>query len=623
MTAFRYYSPAMVSERIQRTQTISELFVERAAESAAGTAYEYEAGGNWLPVTWAEYGEQVKFAALGLKALGFQPGERMAVWGDTHPEWTVLDLAAMALGGCTAGIYQTCTPQQAAYIINDSAAVTVAVDGPGRLARALSVQGETPSVRFYVNWGPAASPNSGAPVYGLGDILARGREYAAVHPAAYSEIVRAVTPETTATLVYTSGTTGPPKGAMLSHKNCIACCRAVHARIDLNGATSNISFLPLSHVAEHVVGFFNRLYSGGTAYFMPDLSRFAEVAKLKRPRVLGAVPRLYEKIFAAIQEKASGASPSKKALMAWALKAGGEAAAYRLAGKPLPARTAAKFRLADRLVLSKIRSALGGQVQFMVCGAAPISKEIIDFWNAAGIPFFEVYGMTESSGISHMNCVGKYKSGTVGTAAPGFECRIAPDGEILVRGDGVFQGYLNQPEATAEAIDAEGWLHTGDIGEMDSEGFLRITDRKKNLIITAGGKNVAPANIELLITREPLISQVVVVGDRRRFLSALITLSTDQLGSLQKSGAFAGKDLEEIAASDLVQQRVRNAVDRANLQLARYENIRTYRILDREFTIESGEMTPTMKLKRKVIEQNYADVLESIYEETLAEAESA
>jgi len=610
----------MVSEQIKQATTISQLFVIRTAESASDVAYEYEAEGTWLPVTWAEYGDQVKFAALGLKSLGFQPGERMAIWGDTNPEWTVLDLATMALGGCTGGIYQTNTPEQAAYIINDSGAAVVAVDGPGRLARARSVLAETPTVRFFVNWGPAGhSADSDAPVYSLADLIARGREFAAANPRAYDDMIRAVTPETTATLVYTSGTTGPPKGAMLSHKNCLACCRSVHERIPLSSVASNISFLPLSHVAEHVVGFFNRLYSGGKAYFMPDMTRFGEVAKLKSPTVIGAVPRLYEKIYAAIQEKAATAPPRKKKLLAWALKVGAEEASYRLAGKPLPASKRPMHRLADRLVLSKIRAALGGQVKFMVCGAAPISKDIIDFWNAVGISFYEVYGMTESSGISHMNAIGAYKAGTVGKTVPWCECKIAPDGEILVRGDGVFQGYLNKPEATAEAIDAEGWLHTGDIGVMDEDGFLRITDRKKNLIITAGGKNVAPANIELLVTREPLISQVVVVGDRRRFLSALITVSTEQITNLQKSEAFAGMEPADILASEEIQKRIAGAVERANTELARYENIRMYHVLDREFSIEAGEMTPTMKLKRKVIETNYGEIIEGFYKETVTE----
>jgi long-chain acyl-CoA synthetase len=348
---------------------------------------------------------------------------------------------------------------------------------------------------------------------------------------------------------------------------------------------------------------------------MPDMTRFAEVAKLKQPTTLGAVPRLYEKIYAAIHEKVKSAPKKRAALFHWAIRVGHEAAQYRMLSLPVPKSKAAKLRIADRLVLSKLRDLLGGRVEFMICGAAPISREIVEFWNAVGIPFYEVYGMTESTGISHMNYPGKYKAGTVGTVLPNYECQIAPDGEILVRGDGVFQGYLNMPEATAEAIDADGWLHTGDIGEVDDEGFLRITDRKKNLIVTAGGKNVAPSNIELLVTREPIISQVVVVGDRRRFLTALITISGEEIDKMRDAGQFDGHSLEEIVGSDTVRARVEAAVDRANSELARYENIRKYHVLEREFSIETGEMTPTMKLKRKVIEQNHAYIIEGFYEE--------
>ncbi len=608
----------MVSESIRQSRTIAEVFVKRVAESADAVAYEAEVNGAWVATTWREYGDLVKHAALGLLSIGVQRGERIAVWGDTTPEWTILDLAVMSLGGCTAGIYQTNTPEQAAYIINDSRSVLVASDHPGRLESSRAVLHTTPSVRHLLAWGPATA-HAGDDAITFDGLLSRGRAYAADHPRAFEESVAALSPDATAVLVYTSGTTGPPKGARLSHKNCLFCCRGCHERLALTNTSSNVAFLPLSHVAEHVVGFLNRIYSGGKAYFMPEMTRFVEVAKLKQPTVMGAVPRLYEKIYSAIQEKVKQAPKKRQALFHWAIRTGSEAAAYRMQGLPVPKTKAAKLKIADRLVLSKLRALLGGRVQFMICGAAPISKDIIDFWNAVGIPFYEVYGMTESTGISHMNYLGKYKAGTVGTTIPGYECKIAADGEILVRGEGVFQGYLNMPEATAEAIDSEGWLHTGDIGEMDSDGFLRITDRKKNLIVTAGGKNVAPANIELLVTREPIISQVVVVGDRRHFLTALITLSTEELTKMQQSGQFDGHSVAEIVASDAVQVRVRDAVDRANRELARYENIRKFHVLDREFTIETGEMTPTMKLKRKVILQNHADLIESFYEETITE----
>ena len=601
----------MISQNIAHAATISEVFLHRVQESADKIAYEHEVGGAWQPVSWRDYGDAVKYAALGLQSLGFQPGDRMAIWGDTMPQWTVLDLGAMALGGCTAGVYQTCTPDQVAYIINDSGAKIVAVDNVQSLQKALSVKHKTPSVRCYITWG--GGEDEPADIYSYEAILACGEEHARAHPGAYEDAVASVTPDSTAVLVYTSGTTGPPKGAMLSHKNCLFCCRAVHERLDLNGETANVSFLPLSHVAERVVGFFNRLYSGGVAYFMPDIARFTEVAQAKGPTILGGVPRLFEKAYTAIMEKTENGSPLNKTLFDWAVASGGAVAVHRLSGQTVPARLAAVHAIADRLVLSKIRSALGGRVQFIVCGAAPIAREIVDFFNAVGLPFLEVYGMTECAGISHMNSFEKYRAGTVGTVVPGLECKLAEDGEIHVRGDGVFQGYLNQPEATAEAIDEEGWLHTGDIGEIDEDGFLRITDRKKNLLITAGGKNVAPSNVEMLINREPLISQVLVIGDRRRFLSALITLSTEGLEALQQTEEYAGMSLREIIASEAITRRVRDAVDRANAELARYENVRSYKILDREFSIERGEMTPTMKLKRGVIEEKFSDLIESFY----------
>ena len=601
----------VVSERIAGAGTISEVFMRRAEESAGAVAYEHEVDGAWEAVTWREYGDLVRCATLGLKSLGFEFGERVAVWGETMPQWTVIDLATMAAGGCTAGVYQTCTPDQAAYIINDSGAALVAVDDVDRLERALSIQGKTPSVRFYITWG--AGEDESRSIFSLDTLVARGKAYAQDHPSAYEDSVAAVVPDTTAVLVYTSGTTGPPKGAMLSHKNCLFCCRAIHERLALDGETTNVSFLPLSHVAEHVVGFFNRIYSGGVAYFMPDMTRFSEVAQEKGPTILGGVPRLYEKVYGAIMERAESAPPARRALFNWAVKIGASVAQHQIHGRPVPLRKAAAHKVADRLVLSKVRMALGGRVQFMVCGAAPIAREIVDFFNAVGLPFLEVYGMTESSGVSHMNYFGKNKPGTVGTALPGFECRIAEDGEILVRGDGVFQGYLNMPEETAATIDEAGWLHTGDIGEIDEDGFLRITDRKKNLLITAGGKNIAPSNIELLINREPLISQVLVIGDQRKFLSALITLSAEALENLREHPELSGRTLEEMIESELIVRRVQRAVDRANAELARYENVRRYKVLPREFTIEAGEMTPTMKLKRRVIEQNFADIIDSFY----------
>jgi len=602
----------MSEATVQAAVTLSDLFLRRVAATPDLVAYEYERDGRWVPVTYGEYGGLVRDAALGFLSLGMPRGGRMAVWGDTMAEWSITDLAAMALGGSAAGIYQTCTPEQGAYIINDCDARVVVVDGPEQLEKALSICEETPGVDFYVTWGGGAG--DAKQFFSFEEVLAEGRAYGETHPGAYEASVAEVGAETTATLVYTSGTTGPPKGAMLSHRNCLFCAKAVCARTGFGLGSSNIAFLPMSHVAEHVVSFYTRLYSGGLAYFMPDMTRFAEVARTKAPTAIMAVPRLYEKAYAAILAKRNSGSGLKAALFDWAVKQGDCAWKCAQTDEPLGLGLRIRHAVADRLVLAKIRRAFGGNLNFLGSGAAPISTEIVSFFNAVGIPLLEAYGMTESSGISHINAIDLYRLGTVGTAIDGYECRIAGDGEILVRGDGVFQGYLNKPEATAEAIDAEGWLHTGDIGEVDANGFLRITDRKKNLIVTAGGKNVAPANIELLVGREPLISQVVVIGDKRKYLSALITLSRDELEKLQHTDAYRSMSIGELMRDDFVTGRVREAVDGANAALARYERIKRYTILDREFSIEEGEMTPTMKLKRKVVENTFEAEIEALYD---------
>lgn len=600
----------MKNNPLREAGTVPEIFQLRIQESADALAYEQEVDGAWRPTTWRDYGKLVRAATLGMEAIGVPFGSRVAVWGDTTAEWTIVDLATMNRGGCTAGIYQTCTPEQAAYIIQDSAAKTVVVDNAERLQQALSMRGETPEVRAYIIWDGPDDPEND--VYSLKNLMERGERFDQENSGAYLECIARVTPDTTAVLVYTSGTTGPPKGAALSHKNCLFCAHAMHELLEMSDQSTVVAFLPMSHIAEHVVGFVSRIYAGSACYFLPDINKFVDTVRAKQPNTMGAVPRIYEKVYAAIQEKKKSGSPLQQRLFDWAIRVGDDAVrthGLRRDGVSMPL----KYRIADKLILSKIRGALGGKVRYMISGAAPIAPEIIQFFNAAGMPILEVYGMTECAGISHMNTFDHFKVGTVGRVLPGFDCRLAEDGEIQVRGDGVFQGYLNKPEATAEALQ-DGWLHTGDIGEVDEDGFLRITDRKKNLIVTAGGKNVAPANVEKLLKRESLISQVVVIGDRRRFLSALITLSTEELDKLSETDA-SGNGRASLIASEPIQARVQAALDQANEELARYENVRKYRVLDREFTVESGEMTPTLKLKRRVIEDHYADVIESFYAE--------
>ena len=602
----------MATNCIASSKTVNELFLNRIKESGTELAYEIQVDGEWIADTWEEYGELVKAFTLGLVAIGIEPNSRAAVWGDTCPEWTIADLAIMALSGCAAGIYQTNTPDQAAYIINDSSSSVVIVDTPDRLDKALSIQAKTPNVKQYIVWSGEAPEQDN--IHHFDSILELGRAYEKEHPDTYMDLVNAVTPDTTGVLVYTSGTTGPPKGACLSHTNCIVLSKALHARFGERHDQSALAFLPMSHVAENVVGFIGRLYNGTTGIFCADMAQFAELMRIKKPTQLGGVPRLFEKIYTAVQEQLDALPPGKRKLINWGLSVGDKASNYRMKKQSLPFFLSMKHKVADALVLSKLRMAMGGRAEYIICGSAPMANHIIAFFQSIGIPFYEVYGLTESAGISHMNSDGQYKRGTVGTVLDGYECKFAEDGEILLRGEGIFQGYLNKPEATAEAIDPDGWLHTGDIGEVDAEGFLRITDRKKNLIITAGGKNVAPSNIELLICRELLVAHVVVIGERRNYLTALITLSTETLNALKDTEEFSGMSIDEIRESETVKNRIDQAVAQANEELARYENIRKFTVLPNEFTVEDGELTPTMKIKRKVITERYADEIEAFYQ---------
>ncbi|MBI2423009.1 MAG: long-chain fatty acid--CoA ligase [Candidatus Hydrogenedentes bacterium] len=584
---------------LRNSKTIAELFYQRVQATPECIAYEYQVGETWNAVTQQGYGDSVARAAAGFRALGLKPGDRVAMWGDTMPEWTILDLGALTAGGCIAGIYQTNTPEQAAFIMSDCQAKVLCVDTVERLELALAIRKDTPSVTQYILW--SDEPYGHDDVVSMTRVLEMGKAALESGAASWKALVDAVSPDMFAVLVYTSGTTGNPKGVILSHENCVYNCRSIMEGQDfVEGVDSTIAFLPMSHVAEHTCNFFGRIYAGITAYFCPDMLKVGAVMKEKSPTMFVGVPRVYEKIHRRILSAVDQAPPNKQRLFHWALSAGRQMADFN-AKKVNPGPM---FRLqhsvADRLVLSKIRAQLGGKIRVLTSGAAPIDVEIIHFFRSLGIAFIEVYGLSECGGVSHANRAEAFKVGTVGRVVDGMECKIAPDGEVLLRSKSVFQGYLNCPDATGEAKDGEGWLHTGDIGEVDEEGYLRITDRKKNLLITAGGKNVAPANIEILIKREPLVSQVVVLGDAKPYLVALITLAAE---------IVEAEGLSDTA----IDRRIAQAVEEANKHLARYEQIKRYRVLDREFSIETGEMTPTMKIKRNVVVQNHKPIVDALY----------
>jgi long-chain acyl-CoA synthetase len=594
-------------------RTVNELFLARVERSAHRRAHMTYRNGQWIDVTWREMGREVDEVANGLLALGLRPGESVAILGETRPEWGICDLAALAAGGRSVGIYQTNTDKQCEYILTDSATRFVFVENADQLAKIEAVRAGCPAVDKVILW-EGTPPRNGGVVLTYAGLREMGREHGTRSPDALRERRLSVTPSDDAILIYTSGTTGMPKGAILTHRNLCFMLKVWQRIAEVREDDITVSFLPMAHGAEHVVSFFGRIAMGFQTAYARSMQTVIEDVQRVRPTVFGSVPRIFEKAYAKIQADLQKAPPLKRTLASWAFQVGREHARLRRAGKKIPLVLELQHQLADRLVLSKIRAVFGGRVRYFISGAAPISIEILEFFHACGLLVLELYGLTESTVLATANRPHDFRFGTVGKALPGVQIRIAEDGEILIKGDNVFKGYNNQPEATAECVDNDGWLHTGDIGTFDQDGFLRITDRKKNLIITAGGKNIAPANIEALIRKDPIVGHVLAIGDRRNYVVALISLEPDTARTFAKENALP-TDLAALAAHPRIRERLQATVDAANTELARYEQVRKFAVLPGELRQEDGELTPTLKVKRKVVEEKYKALIDAMYAE--------
>jgi long-chain acyl-CoA synthetase len=597
-------------------RTVNELFLRRVEMSGPRPSYRAYRQGAWTEVTWSEMGREVDEVAEGLLALGVEKGQAIAILGETRPEWAVCDLAVLASGCRSVGIYQSNTAAQCEHILFDSASRVVFVENQAQLDKVLELKAHCPSLEKAILW-EGTPPQNGGFVISYAALRALGKELARSHPNALAERRADVAPSDEAILIYTSGTTGMPKGAILTHKNICSVLKVWERLATVGEDDLTLSFLPMAHGAEHVLNFFNRLSRGYQTAYARSLATLIEDIRVIRPTFFGSVPRIFEKAYAKIQADLHKAAPLKRKVADWAFKVGREAAKYRQSGTRMPILLELEHRLADKMVLSKIREAFGGRVRFFVSGAAPISLEILEFFESCGLLILEAYGLTESTVVATANRLHDYRLGTVGKALPGVQVKIAPDGEILLKGDLVFKGYHNLPEATAECIDKEGWLHTGDIGGFDQDGFLRITDRKKNLIITAGGKNIAPANIEALIRQNPLVGHVLAIGDRRPFVVALIALEPEA------AKKFAGEhdlsaDPATLASHPTLRQSLQQTIDTANRDLARYEQVKRFAVLPTELKQEAGELTPTLKVKRKVVEEKYKALIEAMYAEAPA-----
>ena len=590
--------------------TIPHRLLQQATANPSKIAYQAKRDGRWQPTTWLTYAGEVRTAARALISLGFPRGGKVAILGFNRPEWVILDHAAMMAGGAPAGIYTTCSSEEVQYIVHHCEAHVVLVEDDVQLAKVMARRAELPLLRWVVVMRGTAA--SGPDVLTWDDFNARA---SATPDAELDARVAELDPSALATMIYTSGTTGPPKGVMLSHRNLAFTSQLL---IDTGGGhghddDATLSYLPLSHIAEQMSTIYMPATAGSTVYFAESLDKVPDNIKEVRPTVFFGVPRIWEKYHAGLAGRFAEATGSKRRLLHWARNVCTAVNDHRNIGTPIPPLLRMQYALANRLVISKIKRALGfDRARILSSGAAPIAPDVLAFFSSIDLPIHEIYGQSEDSGPTSYNIEGKTRLGSVGPPLPGIEVKIADDGEILVRGPNVFLGYYKEPEATAETL-KNGWLHSGDLGVIDKDGFLNITGRKKEIIITAGGKNIAPKNIEAALKQSPLVGEAVVIGDRRKYLTALVTIDPDAARKLIP-GQVGEPD--KLAAATEVRSAIQQQVDEVNKSLARVEQIKKFAILTRPFGIATGELTPTLKIKRKTVSQMYEREIEAMYQET-------
>lgn len=597
--------------------SIPRRLFDQARNRPEAPAFYAKSGGVYRPTRFREYAAIVRRAAKALRALGIGPGKATCVLGFNRPEWVVFHVATMAAGGAAAGIYTSSSAEEVAYIVNHAEAPVVLVENQAQYEKLKRESDKLPLLKHIVLMQGAASPSNGAGsepatddarVLSWEDFLAKGDDLA---DSVIDEALDAIEPAGLATLIYTSGTTGPPKGVMLSHRNLAWTAGVARQLVDSRPDDRVLSYLPLAHIAEQMFTIHGAITTGYTVYFAESLEKVPDNLKEVQPTLFFGVPRIWEKFHSAISGKMAGATGAKKVLAERAVAVGKAFHDAKNRGEEPGLALRAQHRAFRKLVYSKVKSAIGlGEARICVSGAAPIAKEVLEFFAGLDLPIMEVYGQSEDTGPTSFNRPGKAKFGTVGPIIPGVEVKIADDGEILVKGPNVFLGYYKEPEATAETL-KDGWLCSGDLGALDEGGFLSITGRKKEIIITSGGKNITPANIEGALKNHPLVSEAVVIGDRRKFLTAVVTLDPDaaQKFCLDRGVSGPPHKAPEIRAE------VQKVIDSVNTTLAKVETIKKFTILPRAFTVETGELTPSLKVKRRVVAKNFSDEIESMYAE--------
>lgn len=597
---------------IPAAPTITELFAGAVERWADRTAFRVRDGEGWRAVTFAEYGASVRAVAGGLIAEGFAAGDFGAIVCTNRPEWHEADFGLINAGLISCPIYPTNAPSQVAYVLTHSEAVVVFVEDEVQRLKVEAVRADCPALRRCV---VIDDPPAGDDFYlTWGELARRGEAHLAAHPQDYDDRRGAAGPDDLLAVIYTSGTTGPPKGTMLSHHNAVFTLASLDQVMGATPEDRKLSFLPLSHVAERASSEYLQLQQGFEIWFNNDVTRIADDLKAARPTVQFVVPRILEKQYDGIRKLLDGLPDEQRQGALQAIELGKQRTRLAEQGRSLPEELEAAWQRADGQLFAMARAALGyGEIRALVSGAAPIARELLDFFNAIGVRLYEVYGQTEDHGPTTINRLDRFRLGTVGYAIPGGEVRIAADGEILYRGDNVCMGYYKDPEATAQLIDAEGWMHSGDIGELDDDGFLTITDRKKDIIITAGGKNIAPQVLEQKLKFSPWVSQAIVIGDRRRYVTALLTLDEATVTQFAEQKAIPFDSFAELTAHPDILGLLEAHVAQVNAELSPVEQVKQFRVLPQDFDVASGTITPTLKIKRAPILERHADLVEQMY----------
>ena len=605
------------------------MLLDRAAQTPDRRCYTAFAAGQWRDVSWRDFEGQARDLGLGLVSLGLKRGDAVAILGATRAEWSFTDLGAIAVGGVTVGLYPTLAPEGIGsmhYVIDHSDARWLFVESLAVLRdRIAPILGKIPRVERIVLWDwDAAAKRLDPRCISLDELSKAGRALHERDPALWRTAAEAARPEEVALLIYTSGTTGQPKGAMLSHGNVFALEESL-AKVMPNRpeGESSVSFLPMAHAAERCVAHYARVRQGFATLYARSLETLLDDVAFGKPTIFGSVPRIFEKVYAKVKGTLASHSGFKGMVGRAAFRAGLDAWRAKQRGERPPLGTRLFAAIFQKRVGLPLRARFGGRCDYFVSGAAPIAVEILDFFAACGFATFEAYGLTETTAILTLNRIGAVRHGTVGKPIDGVEIRIAGDGEILAKGANVFRGYFKDPEATKEAFTDDGWFRTGDIGAFDNDGYLKITDRKKNILITAGGKNITPSNIENEVKASPLVSYCHLHADRRPFPVALVCLDPEQLARLAADRGLRGRTAADLKDEPEVRAVVQAAIDRANSISAQYEQIKKFAILPLEFSIDGGELTPSLKVKRKEVDRKYANVLDALYAERAPVAEAA